>query len=200
MRVFHVLVLGCVPVLVQDDGKHPPVEQAFQPELDWDNFSVSVPHERIDSLPQLLREVDLRSKQAALSRVWMRMVWRQALAEPLRSTLPQPDAFESTMSVLHNRLRAGIQAHAPLDDIRSGGGGGGGGNNNQANDKYDDRSAAPHMASTRGDVGGMANATSTARRKSDEVPQPMVKSTILSDVAGVETMQRLLTVTLNAST
>ena len=35
MRVYHVMVLGCIPVIAQHDGTHPRVTQAFEPELDW---------------------------------------------------------------------------------------------------------------------------------------------------------------------
>ena len=80
MRVFHVMVLGCVPVLVQHDGEHPPVAQAFEPEvLDWHEFAVAVEHDEVKDLPQILEGVDLAAKQAALARVWARMVWRGAL-------------------------------------------------------------------------------------------------------------------------
>ena len=52
MRVFHVMALGCVPVLVQDDGVHQPVAQAFEPELlDWSEFSVPVRHDQVPELP-----------------------------------------------------------------------------------------------------------------------------------------------------
>lgn len=47
MRVFHVILLGCVPVIVQDDGKHPPVRQAFEPQLlNWGRFAVVVAHDQ----------------------------------------------------------------------------------------------------------------------------------------------------------
>ena len=69
MRVFHVMVLGCVPVLVQHDGEHPPVAQAFEPEvLDWHEFAVAVEHDEVKDLPQILESVDLAAKQAALAR------------------------------------------------------------------------------------------------------------------------------------
>ena len=104
MRVFHVMVLGCVPVLVQDDGVHPPVQQAFAPELlDWSEFAVPVRRDQIDELPALLRAVDLPAKQAALRRAWPRMVWRAALPAPLAAALPGPDAFETVMEVLRTR-------------------------------------------------------------------------------------------------
>jgi len=101
MRVFHVMALGCVPVLVQDDGVHQPVAQAFEPELlDWSEFSVPVRHDQVAELPALLRAVDLPAKQAALRRVWSRMVWRHTLSSPLREQLPGPDAFDSTIAML----------------------------------------------------------------------------------------------------
>ena len=70
MRVYHVLTLGCVPVLTQHDGTHPAVAQAFEPEaLDWNSFAVVVRRDQIDQLPQLLEKVDLREKQATLWRM-----------------------------------------------------------------------------------------------------------------------------------
>ena len=106
MRVYHVLVLGCVPVLTQHDGEHPPVAQAFEPEaLDWSNFSVVVRRDQIDQLPQLLRRTDLAAKQRALRSVWHRLVWRGSLREPRRAQMPAPDAFETTMEALRVRLR-----------------------------------------------------------------------------------------------
>ena len=105
MRVYHVLVLGCVPVLTQHDGEHPPVAQAFDPELlDWESFAVVVRRSQIASLPALLESVDHRAKLAGLRRVWSRMIWRSALQEPLASRLPGPDAFESTMAALNTRV------------------------------------------------------------------------------------------------
>lgn len=108
MRVFHVMVLGCVPVLVQDDGVHQPVAQAFEPELlEWSEFSVPVRRDQVAELPALLRAVDLPAKQAALRRVWTRMVWRHTLSSPLREALPGPDAFESTIAVLLAHAKPG---------------------------------------------------------------------------------------------
>jgi hypothetical protein len=38
--------------LVQDDGVHQPVAQAFEPELlDWSEFSVPVRHDQVPELP-----------------------------------------------------------------------------------------------------------------------------------------------------
>ena len=106
MRVYHVLVLGCVPVLTQHDGEHPPVAQAFDPEiLDWETFAVVVRREDIPRLPALLRAVDLPAKQLGLRKMWHRLIWRGALQEPRRSQLPSPDAFESAMAALRTRLR-----------------------------------------------------------------------------------------------
>ena len=105
MRVYHVLVLGCVPVLTQHDGEHPPVAQAFEPEvLDWADFAVVVRRDQIDTLPELLRTVDLAKKQAALRTVWHKLIWRGTLREPRRTQLPSPDAFDMTMAALRKRL------------------------------------------------------------------------------------------------
>ena len=44
--------------------------------------------------------------QAALRRVWTRMVWREALPPRLAAALPGPDAFETVMDVLRQKLAA----------------------------------------------------------------------------------------------
>jgi hypothetical protein len=103
MRAVHAAIMGCVPVVVQHDGTHEPVAQAFEPFLDWEDFGVRVRHEQIHELPELLRAVDLPAKQAALRRAWPRMVWRAALPAPLAAALPGPDAFETVMEVLRTR-------------------------------------------------------------------------------------------------
>ena len=106
MRVYHVMVLGCVPVLTQHDGEHPPVAQAFEPELlDWSSFAVVVRRDEIARLPQILEATDIDAKRAELRRVWHRIIWRGGLDEPRRSKLPMPDAFESTMGALRVRLQ-----------------------------------------------------------------------------------------------
>ena len=60
--------------------------------------------DQIASLPALLESTDLAAKQQALRGVWHRLVWRGNLREPRKSTLPGPDAFESTMQALRVRL------------------------------------------------------------------------------------------------
>ncbi|EOD25588.1 hypothetical protein EMIHUDRAFT_457504 [Emiliania huxleyi CCMP1516] len=100
MRVYHAAVLGCVPVLVQDDGAHPRVAQAFEPELRWDSFSVIVPRAAVANLSAVLAATDLQAKQRALATTWHRMIWRNALQSPQREKLPSPDAFEATVASL----------------------------------------------------------------------------------------------------
>ena len=47
LRTYHVIVLGCVPVIVQHDGVHPPVQQAFEGDLlDWTSFAVLLRHDQ----------------------------------------------------------------------------------------------------------------------------------------------------------
>jgi len=99
-RVYHAAVLGCVPVLVQDDGAHPRVAQAFEPELRWDSFSVIVPRAAVANLSAVLAATDLQAKQRALATTWHRMIWRNALQSPQREKLPSPDAFEATVASL----------------------------------------------------------------------------------------------------
>jgi len=67
MRAFHAAVLGCIPVVVQDDGSgtYPSVLQAFEGLLlDWDEFSVRLRFDQLPSLPRLLRA--LESDEAAM--------------------------------------------------------------------------------------------------------------------------------------
>jgi hypothetical protein len=48
MRAVHSIILGCVPVVVQHDGEHEPVAQAFEHDLlNWDEFAVIVKHEQV---------------------------------------------------------------------------------------------------------------------------------------------------------
>lgn len=104
MRMYHAIILGCVPVITQDDGVHPRVVQAFEPTLAWERFSVIVPHAAIGNLSAMLDATDLAAKQAELRRVWNRMVWRGALRPPLRDRLPAPDAFDATIDALGELL------------------------------------------------------------------------------------------------
>jgi len=57
----------------------------------------------VAELPALLRAVDLPAKQAALRRVWARMVWRRSLPASLSAQLPGPDAFDTIMEMLRAR-------------------------------------------------------------------------------------------------
>uniref|UniRef100_A0A7S3C275 Exostosin GT47 domain-containing protein n=1 Tax=Haptolina ericina TaxID=156174 RepID=A0A7S3C275_9EUKA len=105
MRVFHVLVLGCIPVLTQDDGEHPKVAQAFEPEvLDWSEFAVVVPRAKIPQLDTVLASVDIAAKRQALRKVWTRIVWRDTLPRALAERLPGPDAFETLLAAISKRL------------------------------------------------------------------------------------------------
>jgi len=111
MRVFHVLVLGCVPVLTQHDGKHPAVAQAFEPEvLDWSQFAVVVRRDQIDQLPALLKAVDIDAKREAIRRAWSQTVWADALPPGLRAQLHGADAFETMMRAL--AVRVGLEKPA----------------------------------------------------------------------------------------
>ena len=113
MRVFHVLALGCVPVVVQHDGEHAPARQAFEPLLlNWSDFGVVVSRDQVADLPALLAATDLAAKRRALVRVWRSLVWRDALAEPLRSALGAPDAFEMTLRGLDRLLQAHGRGYA----------------------------------------------------------------------------------------
>ena len=108
MRAVHAAVMGCVPVMLQHDGStRPPVAQAFEPSapLDWSTFGVSLRQDDLPRLPQLLDATDLRAKQAALRRVWTRLVWREALPPAMAATLPGPDAFDTVMEVLGSRAK-----------------------------------------------------------------------------------------------
>ena len=73
--------------------------------LDWASFAVVLRRDQIANLPKILDAVDLPAKQAALANVWHRLVWRGNMLEPRRASLPEPDAFETTMQTLRVRMR-----------------------------------------------------------------------------------------------
>ena len=58
MRAFHAVALGCIPVIIQDDGsgKYPSVLQAFEGLLlDWSHFGVRLRYSDLPQLPSILR-------------------------------------------------------------------------------------------------------------------------------------------------
>ncbi|KAL1518768.1 hypothetical protein AB1Y20_003052 [Prymnesium parvum] len=106
MRAVHAVILGCVPVIVQHDGKNHPVLQPFEHDLlNWSDFGVVVHYNEVDRVERILKETNLYEKQAGLRQVWTRMIWRRWLPEAQRPKLPGPDAFDTIMEVLKRRLR-----------------------------------------------------------------------------------------------
>eukprot|EP00899_Mesostigma_viride_P024481 jgi/Mesvir1/5217/Mv15346-RA.1 len=84
-RTYEAMVSGCIPVIIQDDGKRPPVHVAFQNHLPWEEFSVRIWRRDIPRLESLLRGMsptEVAAKQQALARVWTRMVWPAAAMPP----------------------------------------------------------------------------------------------------------------------
>ena len=60
MRAFHAIALGCIPVIIQDDGsaRYPSVLQAFEGLLlDWRAFSVRLTYADLPQLPAILRKL-----------------------------------------------------------------------------------------------------------------------------------------------
>ena len=118
MRAFHAIALGCIPVIIQDDGsgRYPSVLQAFEGLLlDWRAFSVRLTYAALPQLPAILRKLQadpaaMRAKRAALAAVFPRMLWRVATPEGARRALRDaPDAFESVMQSLLLRQRHGLR-------------------------------------------------------------------------------------------
>ena len=108
-RTAAAVVLGCIPVIVQDSGRHPAIAQAFESEIDWSSFAVRVPIGSIDKLPELLLRVDVDAKRAGMRKVWTRMLWRQVFRQPwvgLRPWMSGMDAFDSVMSNLQHHMPA----------------------------------------------------------------------------------------------
>jgi hypothetical protein len=64
---------GCIPVIVMDTADPP-----FGAELDWGAISVKIPVADIPRIPQILQAISpaqVASMQAAIERMWHRMVW-----------------------------------------------------------------------------------------------------------------------------
>ena len=118
MRAFHAVALGCIPVIIQDDGsgKYPSVLQAFEGMLlDWSHFSVRLRYSDLPQLPSILRKLEaspakLATKRAGLAAVLPRLLWRVALPSAVRAKLRgAPDAFDSVMHTLMLRKKYGLR-------------------------------------------------------------------------------------------
>jgi hypothetical protein len=117
MRAFHAASLGCIPLIIQEDGSgaYPPVLQAFEGLLlDWDDFALRLPFREIANLPALLRAAAanktlLARKRSALAAAWPRLLWRTALPPRAAKALElAPDAHDSVMQALALRMRHGV--------------------------------------------------------------------------------------------
>ena len=108
-RRYECVLVGCVPVVIQDD-----VEMAFEEILPWRRFSVRLRFDDIPILPQLLAKIPARHVarlRRGLGCVWPRMLWlapglyeqRVNADATLQSARPY-DAFETTMWALRARL------------------------------------------------------------------------------------------------
>ena len=132
MRAFHSAVLGCIPLIIQDDGlyapgdystgsRHPSVLQAFEGLLlDWRDFAVRIPAKDIPRLDKILRAIAddpvmLQAKREALVRVYTRLLWRVSLPpQEARALGDAPDAFDSVMQALTLRLKYGARGDGQL--------------------------------------------------------------------------------------
>mmetsp|Transcript_13903 Transcript_13903/g.42397 ORF Transcript_13903/g.42397 Transcript_13903/m.42397 type:complete len:751 (-) Transcript_13903:639-2891(-) len=112
MRAFHAVALGCIPVIIQDDGSshYPSVLQAFEgPILDWEQLAVRLTFNDIPQLPAILRALagnstNLARKRTSLVRAWSRLLWREAMSPEDRLAIDgAPDAFDSIMQSLKMR-------------------------------------------------------------------------------------------------
>jgi len=94
-------VSGCIPVVI---GDH--VYQPFEPELDWNDFSVRVLEEQIPILHEILAAVDeetYRRKQAAL-RCGAQHVLFSSMRGSLIGESGHYDAFETTLEILRAHI------------------------------------------------------------------------------------------------
>jgi len=127
MRAFHSAALGCIPVIIQDDGlyapgdystgsRHPAVLQAFEGLLlDWRDFAVRVRAKDVPRLDTILHAiagdpVRLRAKREALVRTFTRLLWRVSLPPAEAHAFGDaPDAFDSVIQTLAMRLQYGVR-------------------------------------------------------------------------------------------
>ncbi|GLC45721.1 hypothetical protein PLESTB_000505900 [Pleodorina starrii] len=99
-RALLVTFMGCVPVCISDK-----VLQAFEPEIDWSKFSVSVAEADISNLPRILNSIssaELASKQKRLRCAAQHMFYSSSLGAILGED-GRYDAFETTMEILRVR-------------------------------------------------------------------------------------------------
>lgn len=121
-RQYECVLVGCVPVIIQDD-----VEMAFEEVLPWRRFALRLNFSDIPILPQLLKKIPashVAKLRRGLGCIWPRMLW---LTSGLYAGAPlfddsaevaaaRPhDAFETTMLTLRNRLRdvQGLRSEDP---------------------------------------------------------------------------------------
>jgi len=116
-RQYECVLVGCVPVVIQDD-----VEMAFEEVLPWRRFSLRLNFSDIPILPQLLARVPaahVARLRRGIGCVWPRMLWlapglyeaKVDADKTLQSSRPY-DAFETTMWALRDRLGLPSNANA----------------------------------------------------------------------------------------
>ena len=109
-RQYECVLVGCVPVIIQDD-----VEMAFEEVLPWRRFALRLNFSDIPILPQLLQRIPashVAKLRRGLGCIWPRMLWltpglynsASVDAAETVAAARQYDAFETTMLTLRNRL------------------------------------------------------------------------------------------------
>ncbi|GAQ89252.1 Exostosin family protein [Klebsormidium nitens] len=115
-RATQAVILGCVPVVIQND-----VTQPFEYDLiDWETFGVRIRNEDVPRIPQILGAIhvtEIEKKQRIMGQVWPRFLWQSHSEGPLeviqagdykdslKEVLQRRDAFSTTMEVLQQRLQ-----------------------------------------------------------------------------------------------
>ena len=108
-RQYEAILIGCVPVTIQDD-----VEMAFEEVLPWARFSVRLKFadiERLDEVLEAIPDEEVLRMRRVLGCVWPRMLWlaNGLYGSPLdtsstiRAARPH-DAFHTLMWTLRRRL------------------------------------------------------------------------------------------------
>eukprot|EP00899_Mesostigma_viride_P013090 jgi/Mesvir1/21782/Mv04178-RA.1 len=100
IRTIDAVIMGCVPVIVQDN-----VEQPFEDYLPYERFSVRLNESQIPFMLDILRGIDdatYARMQRELECCMTRFIWRGM--GPSTPLPPGPDAFATVMEILRNRV------------------------------------------------------------------------------------------------
>ena len=118
-RQYECVLVGCVPVIIQDD-----VEMAFEEVLPWHRFSLRLNFSDIPDIPEILARIPaahVGRLRRGLGCVWPRMLWlgrhapglydRQVEQDPTLRAAADHDAFETVMMTLRRRLKLPERHH-----------------------------------------------------------------------------------------